>query len=179
MKPKLQGSLLFLAAFSICNSAFAASFLVNTMADTHDKIPGDGMCDDGTRDPKQPKKIPCSLRAAIEESNGLRESPGDKTIVLPPGTYSLSLKNTQDEVIPLAITTRPSPEPEGRGNTLFLQGARSDLTTITANLQSRVLTIKNPPDQSKGDPIVRISGITISYGKTIEGGSGILIESGC
>jgi len=58
----------------------AATFTVNTTADTEDANPGDGVCADSSGN--------CSLRAAIMEANAL---PGPDTIVLQSGqTYTLS-----------------------------------------------------------------------------------------
>jgi hypothetical protein len=60
----------------------AATFTVDETVDKPDKKPGDGRCNvEGlfTR---------CTLRAAIMEANKL---PGFDTVVLPPGTYSLTI----------------------------------------------------------------------------------------
>jgi CSLREA domain-containing protein len=46
----------------------AATFVVNSTADTSDANPGDGMCDDGEGN--------CTLRAAIEEANALANDNG-------------------------------------------------------------------------------------------------------
>ncbi len=54
---------LVFAGLSLCGSAWAASFVVNTNADTSDANPGDGTCADSGGH--------CSLRAAIEEGNAL------------------------------------------------------------------------------------------------------------
>lgn len=56
-----------------------ADFIVNTTADTHDAIPGDGICADSNG--------ACSLRAAIEETNALTTT---DVIDLPAGAYLLS-----------------------------------------------------------------------------------------
>ncbi|RME22044.1 MAG: hypothetical protein D6800_11450, partial [Candidatus Zixiibacteriota bacterium] len=52
-------------------SATASTFRVTTTTDSHDVIPGDSVCDDGTG--------ACSLRAALDESNALD---GADTILL-------------------------------------------------------------------------------------------------
>ena len=67
-----------LIAFSM--SAGAATFLVDTTADTQDAAPGNGVCADSTG--------ACSLRAAITEANALA---GPDTITLPAGTYTRTL----------------------------------------------------------------------------------------
>ena len=65
--------------------ALAASFTVNTTADTVDANPGNGVCADGGGN--------CSLRAAVMETNALA---GADTITLPAGTYILSLAGSDD-----------------------------------------------------------------------------------
>src|SRR5579864_7983035 len=60
--------------------AHAATFTVNSTADTPDVTPGDGLCDDPTGH--------CSLHAAIDETNALG---GSNQINVPAGTYLLSL----------------------------------------------------------------------------------------
>jgi CSLREA domain-containing protein len=100
-------------------SAAAASFAVNSTADTVDAAPGDGVCGDtaGT----------CTLRAAIMESNAL--GGGGQTITLPAGTYTLTVPGTGEDAAAtgdLDITTREGvvrsmPKPDGRrvDKTLF------------------------------------------------------------
>jgi CSLREA domain-containing protein len=58
----------------------AATFIVNTTADTQDAAPGNGLCADSGG--------LCSLRAAITEANALA---GADTITLPAGTYTQAL----------------------------------------------------------------------------------------
>src|SRR5438552_18685246 len=65
----------------------AASFTVNSTIDAVDANPGDGICDDGGGR--------CTLRAAIMEANAL---PGADTIVLPAGTYTLSIPGAGEDV---------------------------------------------------------------------------------
>jgi CSLREA domain-containing protein len=59
---------------------YAATFVVNTTADTQDATPGNGQCADAGG--------ACSLRAAITEANALA---GADIITLPAGTYTHSL----------------------------------------------------------------------------------------
>lgn len=67
-------------SYGIIRTARLAAFWVDTTADTTDVNPGDEICADSTGH--------CSLRAAIMESNALS---GARTIVLPSGTYLLSI----------------------------------------------------------------------------------------
>ena len=57
----------------------AATFTVNSTADTSDDNPGNGICADADGN--------CTLRAAVQEANALA---GDDTIVLSAATYTLS-----------------------------------------------------------------------------------------
>jgi CSLREA domain-containing protein len=67
-------------------TATAATFRVNSGADSHDASPGDGFARDGA----DPDSSRCTLRAAIEEANAL---PGPDTILVPAhlGSIRLSL----------------------------------------------------------------------------------------
>ena len=60
MKIHPFGTLLFLI---ISGSSYSQDFTVNSIVDSPDAIPGDGICDDGSG--------VCSLRAAVMESNAL------------------------------------------------------------------------------------------------------------
>ncbi len=80
MKWKLLLTLALAVLMWFAGSAVAATFTVNTTADTPDARPGDGVCADSSGN--------CSLRAAIMEANALG---GSHTIVLQSGqTYTLS-----------------------------------------------------------------------------------------
>ncbi|MCX6031797.1 MAG: CSLREA domain-containing protein, partial [Chloroflexi bacterium] len=121
--------------------AHAATFTVNTTADTTDANPGDGVCADSGG--------ACSLRAAIREANSLT---GADTITLPAGTYTLTragasenLNATGDLDIRSAIT---------------LNGAGASSTIIDANQLDRVFDI-----EASGATVV-LDGITITNGKT-------------
>jgi CSLREA domain-containing protein len=148
---------------------YAASFTVNTQADTHDSRPGDGVCADS--------RGRCSLRAAIEESNAGKAA----DIVVPRSKSPYFL--TQG--IPLTIKTnlalvgkepfridgcrpRPSPVP---GSTPVPWTPRECRNSHPTN----VLQISNPGTQG----IVEISGVSIQYGEGGIGfGTGIRIDTG-
>ncbi|MCA9927283.1 MAG: CSLREA domain-containing protein, partial [Anaerolineales bacterium] len=57
------------------------NLIVNSIADVTDANPGDGICE------TSPGNAICTLRAAIQEANAL---PGEDTIQLPAGTYTLT-----------------------------------------------------------------------------------------
>ncbi len=72
---------LFILIAALClavlaGSAPAATFYVNSDADAHDALPGDGVASDGI----SPDSSQCTLRAAIEEANALA---GPDTILVP------------------------------------------------------------------------------------------------
>ena len=61
-------------------TTFPATFTVSSSADSHDRTPGDGVCEDSLN----LTSTGCSLRAALEEANALE---GSDTILIP-GTVS-------------------------------------------------------------------------------------------
>ena len=65
----------------------AATFNVNTTADTVDVVPGNGSCADAG--------AACSLRAAIMEAN---ELPGTDTIIIGAGTFFLGIPGANEEL---------------------------------------------------------------------------------
>jgi CSLREA domain-containing protein len=65
----------------------AASFTVDSTMDLVDANPGDGVCSAGPSGP-------CTLRAAIQESNAL---PGDDDVILPAGTYVLTIPGADED----------------------------------------------------------------------------------
>lgn len=65
----------------------AADFTVNTVNDTVDVSPGDGVCADSSGQ--------CSLRAAIMEGNALG---GEHSVTVPAGTYALSIPGDSENL---------------------------------------------------------------------------------
>lgn len=148
-----------LAGFALSGAAapaLAASFTVNTLSDTHDTTPGNGQCAGVSGK--------CSLRAAIEESNGLPAFPPE-VITLPSGTYVLTLGSLEIK------------------HSLNLNGAGSPSTIIDGNngVQPGAPIGFSIFSISQGtNPIVNISGVTIrngSGGNTIFG-VGIRVNEG-
>jgi CSLREA domain-containing protein len=82
-----------LALFAAPAEASATVFTVNTFDDLPDANPGDGIC--GTR------KLNCSLRAAIQESNAFcGGSYGcEETIELPAGTFGMTRAGQDDTAL--------------------------------------------------------------------------------
>lgn len=92
--------------------AHAATFAVDTTADTSDANPGNGVCADAAGD--------CSVRAAIEESNAL---PGMDSVSIPGDTYLLA-----DQLVV--------------EDNLWLQGDGPQSTILDGNAVTEVLKIR-------------------------------------
>lgn len=123
--------------------AQTATFVVNSTADTVDAHPGDGVCADSSGK--------CTLRAAIMEANAL---PGADTIILPAGTYTLTIPGVNedfDATGDLDITSD-----------LTITGAGANITTIDGGGIDRVLDIC-----PVNTPNVHISGLTVRGGTTL------------
>jgi len=129
------------AALSLAAAAgHAATFVVNTTADTADAVPGDGRCEDSG--------LACSLRAAVQEANALA---GPDTIQLGAATYVLSGAAGDD----LAV----SGDLDITGD-LTLTGAGTASTIIDGGGVDRVLDI----DPSGVGVSVTIANLTVRGG---------------
>src|SRR5437016_5440311 len=139
------------AALSLAAAAgHAATFVVNTTADTADAVPGDGICADSGN--------ACSLRAAVQEANALA---GPDTIQLGAATYVLSGAAGDD----LAL----SGDLDITGD-LTLTGAGTASTIIDGGGFDRVLDI----DPSGVGVSVTIANLTVRGGNAAgEAGGGI------
>lgn len=84
MRKKLMLGLLGGLATGYAN---AATFSVNSLADSVDAAPGDGVCASAAG--------VCGLRAAVQEANALQ---GADIISLPPGIYTLTLVGTSENL---------------------------------------------------------------------------------
>ncbi len=140
--------LLFLGMFALPLPAFAFVYIVNINTDATDADTADGVCDIGNGD--------CTLRAAIQQANAW---PGPHTIVLPAGTYTLSIAgNANNNTVAtgdLDITGR-----------LTIRGAGIGSTIIDAGGIDRVFDIHTGAN-------VEISGVTITGGHVNAPGGGI------
>src|SRR6267154_865717 len=123
----------------------AATFTVNTTADTADAVPGDGICADSGG--------ACSLRAAVQEANALA---GADTIQLAAATYVLTGAAGDD----LAV----SGDLDITGD-LTLTGAGTASTIIDGGGVDRVLDI----DPSGVGVSVTISNLTVRGGGNAAG----------
>ncbi len=133
-------------------SSTAATFTVNTTADTNDATPGDGLCADTGG--------ACSLRAAIEETNAL---PGADIVKIPAGTYVLTLAGAGDDASAtgdLDIT-----------DDLTISGKDAASTVIDGNNSDRVIHIPS-------STTVEISRVTIQGGNPPTGCTGCTRNGG-
>jgi CSLREA domain-containing protein len=123
------------------------TFTVNTVLDQIDDNAGDGNCHTAAGH--------CSLRAAVMEAN----AGSSATIVVPAGTYTLTLTGNGDLELRQDIT---------------LNGAGSNLTIIQGNpagWTDRILRIRNNANAT-------INGVTIRYGHAADFGGGIYVVTG-
>jgi CSLREA domain-containing protein len=121
----------------------AATFTVNTEADTVDINPGDGTAADAGGN--------CSLRAAVMEANALY---GPDIIELPTGTYNLEIPGAKEDHCRTGDLDICS--------NLTIRGAGKEVTIIDANHLDRIFHIK-------GAWKVTISDLTIQNGQAPDG----------
>jgi CSLREA domain-containing protein len=150
---------LILGFISIRPSQASASFVVNSFLDEPDANQGDSIC-------ASTPSGQCTLRAAIMEANLLL---GAETIVLPAGTYTLTITDTsgsEDSVGDLDICSD-----------LTISGADSSTTIINANGIGRVFDVACGVNRN-----VTISALTIRGGQNPvmsfgEGGGGLRMST--
>ena len=130
----------------------AANFTVDSIDDTIDISPGDGVCQDGS------EALACSLRAAIMEANALA---GADTITVPAGTFTLTIAGSGEN----ASATGDLDITEN----VTITGAGSGSTIIDGGALDRVLQVQSGS--------VTLSGLTLQNGlaPTVEGGGGVYI----
>jgi CSLREA domain-containing protein len=123
-------------------AAAMVTFTVNTILDTPDASPGDGVCADVL--------LQCSLRAAIMESN---HSPGAHTISVPAGTYLLTLGPFDDDFNFLGAA-EASGDLDILNNNLTIVGAGSASTIIDGNGIDRVIEVNS---SAAGGPAIDVT----------------------
>ena len=155
--PSWRQSLCIMLAFS-CSASAAPTFTVDSMADSVDDNPGDGVCHTvaGT----------CTLRAAVMEAN--RASGIGATIDLPAGTYMLQIPATASDDESSGDLNFATPV---NGNPLItINGAGAATTIIDANQIDRVM-------QVEASRSARLHGIALRDGYSPDGG-GALVNNG-
>jgi len=168
--------LLLTFAFSLfISSAYAATFTVNSTTDAVDASPGNGTC--------ATAGSVCTVRAAIQEANALA---GTDTIILPAGTYTLSIAGTEEDAAAtgdLDITSDMTIDGANESTTII------DATTIdraidipsTAIVTIQNLTVKNGDVEGKGGGInnsqtgstLTLNHVTVSDNTANNSGGGI------
>ncbi|MEO5721848.1 MAG: choice-of-anchor Q domain-containing protein [Chthoniobacterales bacterium] len=146
-------------ALATAVNANAATFVVNTMADTQDAVAGDGFCADSGG--------ACSLRAAITEANALA---GADIITLPAGTYTQSLAAPAENLNAggdFDITSA-----------LTINGAGAGTTIVEANAAPNTATERVFHLITAATAVV-INDVTVRHGNSIANisGSGIRLET--
>ena len=144
------------SAFHLTRVVDAATFVVNTTADTVDANPGDGICQDSSGN--------CSLRAAIMEANAFA---GNDVITLPAGTYTLTIpgQNEQSSLTgDLDITSN-----------IVINGAGATSTVVQAAVTKgsgidRVFDIR-------GATIAEFNNLKIRHGRINSTGGGLRVEA--
>ena len=151
----LVGGLLAVAA-----PARAATFTVSSTLDAVDANPGDGTCATATG--------ACTLRAAVGEANA---APGPDVIMVPAGTYQLTIPNTEPDV----------PNDNSRGDldvfgaSLTITGAGAASTSIVGVQGERGDRIIHVVGQN-GPQHLTLTGLTLRGGQTGFAGSGGAVE---
>lgn len=128
----------FLLAFG-APVASAADFFVTTEADSHDAMPGDGLCADTDG--------ACSLRAAVQETNALA---GADRIEMPAGHYLLSIAGKREDAAASGDLDVH--------DALTIAGAGADATRIDGNAADTVIELHADSHEA------RLEGITITNG---------------
>jgi CSLREA domain-containing protein len=140
-------SCVLLGSFAV-PPARGAVFLVDDTDDVVDASLGDGLCATSSG--------ACTLRAAIQEANAFA---GDDTVMLPAGTFTISL--------PFMDDFRDADGSFYLSSTVDLVGVGADLTILDGGMLDRVL-------QVAFDGLATVSDLTIQNGSR----AGILTNSG-
>ncbi|HJT96944.1 MAG TPA: right-handed parallel beta-helix repeat-containing protein [Rhodanobacteraceae bacterium] len=151
------GALVLALAFSA--SSGAATFTVDTTADSVDANPGDGVCADA--------KGACSLRAAIGETNALA---GADVVELPAGTFALTIAGIGED---LSATGDLDISDD-----VTLEGDGADATRIDGNAEDRVIEMH----AGGGRRAIGLKGLTVQNGALVNanasGGAGLRVGVG-
>lgn len=153
-------ALAFAASLFAAPTVFSATFTVNTSDDFADADPFDGLC-------AGVGKSGCSLRAAVQTANA---RPGTDTIVLPSGTYALTLAgHGEDAAASGDLDVRDA---------LIIQGQAGGRPVIDAGYHDRVFDIgpQETPSKLLLNQVVVRRGIA-SFDDPAQGG-GILVREG-
>lgn len=139
-------------------SASAATFVVNTTADTQDASAGNGVCADAGG--------ACSLRAAISEANALA---GADVITLPAGTYTITLVSANDNA--------NAGGDFDLNSEITINGAGSGSTIVQAAASRGVATER--VFHLRASFVMALNDMTIRYGRYTVGtfGAGVRVDT--
>jgi len=173
--------------------AWAATFTVNSLLDTSDANPGDGVCDTPAGGPPQ-----CTLRAAIEEANANGNPGATDTIDFSLGLITISISGSPLPTITqrLIIDGRTAPSYNGSATaaadappSIYIDGGSLGGTTadgfkVDTGLsltQIYAIGITNFPDNGievVNDDLIKMDGNWIGVGRTgtIAGNAGNGVE---
>lgn len=148
-------------------TAGAATFTVNSTADIHDGVPGDGVCETAKNNHI------CTLRAAIDEANALD---GADTIQLQANTtYVLSLTSTLAAGLSADLVISDSVTLTGAGPESSIIDGNGTVTARGVLIVARCIRdIKVGPDCTYGNVTASISSIAIVHGFAPAFGGAIL-----
>lgn len=142
---RLLRSVVFCVVFAASMRGGAATFVVDSVLDTVDANPGDGVCA-GAADSG------CSLRAAIGESNA---SPGADEIELPAGDFVLTIAGTDEDLNASGDLDI--------ADDMTIRGAGVEVTRIDGNSLDRVIQIHAGAESRA----VRFEHLTIQNGALV------------
>lgn len=146
---------MLLALALSASSLGAATFVVDTLTDSHDAAPGDGVCADGSGN--------CTLRAAIEEANAWS---GPDTVSLGPGDHVVDLViGNPAHGVPLEVLTD-----------MDIVGAGAGATTISVDEVEFIGNGALEVTSTGVGPGILVSDLTIDI---TSGGYGIVAVGNC
>jgi uncharacterized repeat protein (TIGR01451 family)/CSLREA domain-containing protein len=168
-------------ALTVAMPSHAATFTVDSTADTLDVSPGDGICADVSG--------LCTLRAAIQEANALS---GSDSIVLDTDTYTLTGFTGDDDALSgdLDILEDLTITGTGAANTVIDGGGIDRIfdvdpfdTGVTVTISDLTIRGGNVPGESGGGvrnagTLLSLDSTTVSGNDASGNGGGVLNENG-
>jgi CSLREA domain-containing protein len=159
-------------------AASAIVFTVNTTVDGIDANLKDGICQTAT--PGQ-----CTLRAAILQANALS---GAKTIVVPAGTYTLTIPDVKENsAVPddLDVTSAMTINGAGVGQTIVTSAHKNKvfhITGVAVTLQDLTITGGNTTYgggiYAQSSAVVTLNRVVLNGNNASSGGGGIRLDTG-
>ncbi len=144
------------------------TFVVDTIADSVDSVPGDGVCSDGSS---------CSLRAAVMEANAL---PGQNVVQIPAGTYTLQLDGEGDAGGDLDINGALTLEGEGAANTVIDAAGIDRVVFVAGGIVADIVgvTLRNGDTDGLGGAVMNRGILTITDSEIVDSTSRSSFDGG-